>query len=163
MNTPAEVLETAYPLQVARYELREDSGGAGEFRGGLGIRRDITVRDHTATFSLLADRHTHHPYGLLGGTAGSSGSAVSISPNGDTKRLPQKSTHKLDSGTTVSIRTPGAGGYGDPSDRSKAAIEQDLRSEKVSIEQARESYRDTIVDEIINSDSNSIRDGGPDE
>ena len=163
MNTPAEVLETAYPLQVARYELREDSGGAGEFRGGLGIRRDITVRDHTATFSLLADRHTHHPYGLLGGTAGSSGSAVSISPNGDTKRLPQKSTHKLDSGTTVSIRTPGAGGYGDPSDRSKAAIEQDLRSEKVSIEQARESYGDTIVDEIINSDSNSIRDGGPDE
>lgn len=163
MNTPAEVLETAYPLQVARYEFREDSGGAGEFRGGLGIRRDITVRDHTATFSLLADRHTHHPYGLLGGTAGSSGSAVSISPNGDTKRLPQKSTHKLDSGTTVSIRTPGAGGYGDPSDRSKAAIEQDLRSEKVSIEQARESYGDTIVDEIINSDSNSIRDGGPDE
>lgn len=163
MNTPAEVLETAYPLQVARYELREDSGGAGEFRGGLGIRRDITVRDHTATFSLLADRHTHHPYGLLGGTAGSSGSAVSISPNGDTKRLPQKSTHKLDSGTTVSIRTPGAGGYGDPSDRSKAAIEQDLRSKKVSIEQARESYGDTIVDEIINADSNSIRDGGPDE
>jgi N-methylhydantoinase B len=163
MNTPAEVLETAYPLQVARYELREDSGGAGEFRGGLGIRRDITVRDHTATFSLLADRHTHHPYGLLGGTAGSSGSAVSISPNGDTKRLPQKSTHKLDPGTTVSIRTPGSGGYGDPSARSKAAIEQDLRSEKVSIEQARESYGDTIVDEIINSDSNSIRDGGPDE
>ena len=163
MNTPAEVLETAYPLQVARYELREDSGGAGEFRGGLGIRRDITVRDHTATFSLLADRHTHHPYGLLGGTAGSSGSAVSISPNGDTKRLPQKSTHKLDPGTTVSIRTPGSGGYGDPSARSKAAIEQDLRSEKVSIEQARESYGDTIVDEIINSDSNSIRDGGPNE
>ena len=163
MNTPAEVLETAYPLQVARYELREDSGGAGEFRGGLGIRRDITVRDHTATFSLLADRHTHHPYGLLGGTAGSSGSAVSISPNGNTKRLPQKSTHKLDPGTTVSIRTPGSGGYGDPSARSKAAIEQDLRSEKVSIEQARESYGDTIVDEIINSDSNSIRDGGPNE
>ncbi|WP_241988425.1 hydantoinase B/oxoprolinase family protein, partial [Halorubrum sp. SP3] len=111
--------ETAYPLRISRYELREDSSGAGEFRGGLGLRRDITVRDHTATFSLLADRQTHRPYGLLGGDDGESGSAVRIDPDGETERLPQKSTHSLPPGTTVSIRTPGAGGYGDPTARSK--------------------------------------------
>ena len=148
MNTPAEVLETAYPLRVARYELREDSGGAGEFRGGLGLRRDITVRDHTATFSLLADRQTHRPYGLFGGGDGESGSAVRIDPDGDAERLPQKSTHTLPPGTTVSIRTPGAGGYGDPALRSTAAIERDLRAGKLSVERAREAYGDAAIDEI---------------
>ena len=148
MNTPAEVLETAYPLRVARYELRADSGGAGEFRGGLGLRRDITVRDHTATFSLLADRQTHRPYGLFGGGDGESGSAVRIDPDGDAERLPQKSTHALPPGTTVSIRTPGAGGYGDPSARPTAAIERDLRAGKLSVERAREAYGDAAIDEI---------------
>jgi len=140
MNTPAEVLETAYPLRVTRYELRQDSGGAGEFRGGLGLRRDIQVRDHTATFSLLADRHDHRPYGLLGGGDGESGSAVRIDPDGTETRLPQKSTHDLPPGTTVSIRTPGAGGYGDPDDRATAAIERDLELGKVSAASALEAY-----------------------
>ncbi|WP_423999482.1 hydantoinase B/oxoprolinase family protein [Haloarcula salina] len=140
MNTPAEVLETAYPLRVTRYELRQDSGGAGEFRGGLGLRRDIQVRDHTATFSLLADRHDHRPYGLLGGGDGESGSGVRIDPDGTETRLPQKSTHDLPPGTTVSIRTPGAGGYGDPDDRATDAIERDLKLGKVSAAFALEAY-----------------------
>jgi N-methylhydantoinase B len=76
LNTPAEVLETAYPLRVRRYALRPDSGGAGTYRGGLGLRRDIEVRDHVATFSLLADRYRHRPYGLAGGEPGASGTAV---------------------------------------------------------------------------------------
>jgi N-methylhydantoinase B len=83
MNTPAEVLETAYPLRVRRYALRPDSGGAGEFRGGLGPRRDIAVRDHEATFSLLADRHEHAPYGLEGGEPGTVGRATVTPPDGD--------------------------------------------------------------------------------
>ncbi len=160
MNTPAEVLETAYPLRVARYELREDSGGAGEFRGGLGLRRDITVRDHTATFSLLADRQTHRPYGLFGGADGDSGSAVRIDPDGGAERLPQKSTHALPPGTTVSIRTPGAGGYGEPTARSKAAIERDIRTEKLSIECARDAYGDAVIDEITGPDAESGSEGG---
>lgn len=164
MNTPAEVLETAYPLRVARYELREDSGGAGEFRGGLGLRRDITVRDHTATFSLLADRQTHRPYGLFGGGDGESGSAVRIDPDGDTARLPQKSTHALPPGTTVSIRTPGGGGYGDPAARSTAAIERDLRAGKLSVERARAAYGDDVIDEALGSEPDPAKEGErPDE
>ncbi|WP_410766296.1 hydantoinase B/oxoprolinase family protein [Haloferax sp. DFSO60] len=140
MNTPIEVLETAYPLRVTRYELRQDSGGAGEFRGGLGLRRDIQVRGHRATFSLLADRHVSAPYGLAGGESGGNGAAYLI--DGDEEKLPQKSTRTLESGETVSIRTPGAGGYGDPADRDRVAIARDLRLEKISPEFAREHYGD---------------------
>ncbi|WP_327052102.1 hydantoinase B/oxoprolinase family protein [Halomicrococcus gelatinilyticus] len=138
MNTPAEVLETAYPLRVTRYELRPDSGGAGEFRGGLGLRRDIRVRGHEATFSLLADRHRHAPYGLDGGDPGEPGAAYLL--DGDETRIDQKSIHDLPAGTTVSIRTPGGGGYGDPSDRDPAAVARDVRLGKVSVEEALRRY-----------------------
>ncbi|WP_256300036.1 hydantoinase B/oxoprolinase family protein [Haloarchaeobius salinus] len=140
MNTPVEVLETAYPLRVGRYELRQDSGGPGEFRGGLGIRRDIQVRDHEAHFSLLADRHTHQPYGLEGGEPGESGAAELTTAEGESRRLPQKSTHELPPGATVSIRTPGAGGYGEPGDRDPDAVRRDVRHGKVSAAAARDAY-----------------------
>ena len=151
MNTPAEVLETAYPLRILEYSLREDSGGAGQFRGGLGLRRDIEVRDHTARFSLLADRHQHAPYGLEGGDEGERGAAYLFKDavayaaeeavTADrAEKLPQKSVHDLPAGSIVSIRTPGAGGYGDPSERAPAALARDLRLGKVSPEAVRERY-----------------------
>ncbi len=68
LNTPAEVLETTYPLRVRRYEYRQDSGGAGERRGGLGLRRDVEALADGTTFSLLADRRRHPPYGVAGAT-----------------------------------------------------------------------------------------------
>jgi N-methylhydantoinase B len=156
LNTPVEVLETAYPLRVRRYEFREDSGGAGEFRGGLGLRRDIGVREHQATFSLLAERHRHAPYGLRGGADGTPGVAYVLTDEhdsggemdsdekrGDTsgrERLPQKVVRSLNPGETVSIHTPGGGGYGDPEERHEAAIMRDIEREKVSAETAREQY-----------------------
>jgi len=139
LNTPAEVLETAYPLRVLAYGLREDSGGAGQFRGGLGVRREITVRGHRATFSLLAERHEHAPYGLAGGADGTAGEAH-LTRDGDSTRLPAKSIRQLQPGDVVSIHTPGAGGYGDPAERSLSAIVRDLRLGKVSREAAIEAY-----------------------
>jgi N-methylhydantoinase B len=138
-NTPAEVLETAYPLRVRRYELRPDSGGAGESRGGLGLRRDIEVRDHRATFSLLADRRRSEPYGLAGGRDGAPGEDYLLR-DGEVIRLDEKSTHDLDPGDAVSVRTPGAGGYGDPADRDPEAVRRDVRLGKLSPEAAREEY-----------------------
>jgi len=140
MNTPAEVLETAYPLRVTRYAFRPDSGGAGEFRGGLGLRRDIEIRDHEATSSFLAERHESHPYGLDGGDPGGRGAVYRIDPDGETTRLPPKSTRTLPAGTVVSIRTPGAGGYGDPTDRDPEAVARDVRLGKVTPEAALEAY-----------------------
>jgi len=146
MNTPVEVLETAYPLRVRRYAYRPDSGGAGEYRGGLGLRRDVEVRGHTARFSLLADRQTHAPYGLLGGESGATGAVYRFDADADGEddgageRLPGKSVHDLPPGTVVSIRTPGAGGYGDPADRDAARIARDLRLGKTTREGVRERY-----------------------
>ena len=140
MNTPAEVLETAYPLRVTRYAFRPDSGGAGEFRGGLGLRRDIEIRDHEATSSFLAERHESHPYGLDGGDPGGRGAVYRIDPDGETTQLPPKSTRTLPAGTVVSIRTPGAGGYGDPTDRDPEAVVRDVRLGKVTPEAALEAY-----------------------
>lgn len=147
MNTPIEVLETAYPLRIWEYALRADSGGAGAFRGGLGLRRDIEVRGHTATFSLLADRHQHAPYGLAGGEEGGKGAAY-LFDDGDAyatgddagEKLPQKSVHDLAPGSIVSIRTPGAGGYGDPEERDANALLRDLRLGKTTREAIRERY-----------------------
>ncbi|WP_313694019.1 hydantoinase B/oxoprolinase family protein [Halorarum halobium] len=141
LNTPAEVLETAYPLRVERYALRPDSGGAGEFRGGLGLRRDIRVRDHEARFSLLAERHESRPYGLAGGDPGANGAAYLVDDDGDEReKLPAKHTRDLPAGSVVSVRTPGGGGYGDPADRDPEAVARDLRLGKLSPALAREAY-----------------------
>jgi len=144
MNTPVEVLETAYPLRVRRYAYRPDSGGAGEHRGGLGLRRDIQVRGHVARFSLLADRQQHRPYGIAGGEPGACGAAYVYDDEayGDDagERLPQKSVHDLDPGTVVSVRTPGAGGFGDPADRDTEAIARDLDLGKVTEAYVREYH-----------------------
>ncbi len=168
LNTPIEVLETAYPLRVERYALRPDTAGAGRFRGGLGLRRDIRVRDHTARFSLLAERHDSQPYGLAGGRPGASGAAWLVPPEnveGSTdessnssadnvadeppadptdhpaaERLPPKTTRDLPPGTLVSVQTPGGGGYGDPAKRAAARVVRDLRLEKLSPDRARTVY-----------------------
>jgi len=140
LNTPAEVLETVYPVRVQRYELRPDTGGAGEFRGGLGLRRDIEVLTDGVAFSLLADRRRHPPYGLAGGEAGATGEDYLARPGIDPVTIAGKSTHELDAGDVVSVRTPGGGGYGDPTDRDPEAVARDLRLGKVSGATVRQVY-----------------------
>ncbi|AUX10035.1 N-methylhydantoinase B [Halalkaliarchaeum desulfuricum] len=153
MNTPAEVLQTAYPLAVERYEYRPDTGGAGKFRGGLGLRRDYRVCDHDAAFSLLAERRIHPPYGINGGKAGGVGDDKLIR-DGETEALPAKCTRDLEPGDVVSLRTPGAGGYGDPAERDPEAIRRDVKSGKLSPKRARELY-DVDLEGV---ESNSTRD-----
>jgi N-methylhydantoinase B len=110
LNTPAEALEYAYPLRVVRYAVRPNSGGAGKFRGGDGIRRDIQVLvDCQAT--LLSERRRTRPYGLCGGEPGVAGENVLIHA-GVEHPLPGKGTVELQAGDIISIRTPGGGGFG---------------------------------------------------
>jgi N-methylhydantoinase B len=139
LNTPAEVLETAYPLRVRRYEYRRDSGGPGEHRGGLGLRRDVEVLADGTTFSLLADRRRHRPYGVAGGEGGAPGDDY-LRTDGEFVPIAGKSTHELDAGDVVSIRTPGGGGMGDPEARDAEALARDLRLGKVSADDVREAY-----------------------
>ena len=141
MNTPAEVLETAYPLSVERYAYRPETGGAGRFRGGFGIVREIRVREGAArvAFSLLADRRDHAPYGLYGGEKGATGRDELVQSD-TAAALPAKGTRELEPGDVVRIATPGGGGYGDPIDRDPAAVRRDVESGLIGEETAEEVY-----------------------
>jgi N-methylhydantoinase B len=109
LNTPVEAIEYAYPLRVLRYEIRRCSGGAGKFRGGDGIRRDIQLLND-AQATLLCERRRYPPYGLRGGAPGQCGENILIRGDEDII-LPGKGSFELHKGDVLSIRTPGGGGY----------------------------------------------------
>ncbi|HET6874055.1 MAG TPA: hydantoinase B/oxoprolinase family protein [Acidimicrobiales bacterium] len=108
LNTPIEALELEYPMRVERYELTDDSGGDGRHRGGDGIVRSIRVLED-ATLSLLTDRRRHAPTGLEGGGPGRPGRNLV-----DDRAVPAKATVHLVAGETVTVLTPGGGGWGPP-------------------------------------------------
>ena len=138
-NSPIEELESEVPVYIRRYELIGDSEGAGRQRGGLGVRRDYEFYGEEATFSLLTDRTKSAPWGLFGGESASP-SRFLFDPDGDAEPLSSKSTTELDPGDVVSVRTPGGGGYGPPTERDPEAVLADVRDGKVSVEKAREAY-----------------------
>ena len=108
LNTPVEALEAAYPLRVERYALREDSGGRGRHDGGDGLVRAVTV-ERDATVSLLTERRRYPPRGVAGGGDGQRGRNLI-----DGEAVPPKVTLDVEAGTTVTVETPGGGGYGEP-------------------------------------------------
>ena len=124
LNTPIEALETEHPLSVERYALRPGSGGDGRHRGGLGIERSVTV-ETAAVVSLLTERRRHAPQGAAGGDPGATGENLI-----DGDPVPAKTTVEVEAGTTITVRTPGGGGYGDPDERSSDDRERDRRNGK---------------------------------
>ncbi len=110
LNTPVEALEYAYPLRVVRYEVRRGSGGAGRWRGGDGVRRDIELLAD-AQVTLLTERRAFAPYGLAGGEPGQPGRNVLIR-GGVEQALPGKTTLAAQAGDVISVQTPGGGGWG---------------------------------------------------
>jgi N-methylhydantoinase B len=127
MNTPVEVLETAFPVRVERYEINPDSGGAGRFRGGCGARRVWRMLDGAdATGALCMERMTSPPFGLAGGGAGAAAVVTLTTPDGATRRLPSKGAFAAPAGSVVDMITPGSGGFGPPAQRDPGAIGRDL-------------------------------------
>jgi N-methylhydantoinase B/oxoprolinase/acetone carboxylase alpha subunit len=110
LNTPIEAFESEYPLRVERYTLRRGSGGAGRFRGGDGLQRDLLFLED-ATITLLTERRRFHPYGLGGGEEAGPGENLLLGARA--QALPSKASFLVRAGETVSIRTPGGGGFGD--------------------------------------------------
>jgi len=106
LNTPVESLEMHYPIRVNRYEIRDDSGGAGQHRGGDGLVREYEFLK-PAQLSLQTERRRHAPWGLQGGKPGSCGSnQLNDSP------LPGKTEINVTHGDLLTIATPGGGGWG---------------------------------------------------
>jgi len=108
LNTPVEALERAYPLRAIRVERRRGSGGAGVWRGGDGVIREIEALE-PMTFSLIAERRRHAPRGADGGGDGALG-ADSL----DGRPIAAKSTGAIAAGGRIRIETPGGGGSGPP-------------------------------------------------
>jgi N-methylhydantoinase B len=142
-NAPVEETELNYPVRIMRYELVDDSGGPGRQRGGLGLRRDYLFADHEVTFTVLADRDKHGPWGLFGGSSGRPAEYI-LNPDGEARRLSSKTTVDLKPGDVVSYRTCGGGGVGPAHEREPARVLEDVRVGKVSLEQARDIYRVVI-------------------
>ena len=110
LNTPAEALEYAYPLRVRRYGYRRGSGGAGLYRGGDGLVREIELLA-PAQVTILSERQRFAPYGLQGGSEGTTGRGFLIE-NGIERKLPGKCNINVARGSTIRIETPGGGGWG---------------------------------------------------
>ena len=130
-NLPVEAIEMEYPLRVLSYRLIANSGGPGRQRGGMGLERAVRPVGHVCTFNGAGERFARQPWGVFGGGPAATGEFRHVAADGATARLPNKPI-----GVTIApeeaviVRTPGAGGYGDPAERSADALEDDLASGK---------------------------------
>ncbi len=154
-NAPIEETELNYPVRVTKYELVNDSEGPGQFRGGLGVRRDYLFPDSTPTFTILADRDRQGPHGLHGGLPGKPAEYV-LNPDTDPVILSSKVTLDLKPGDVVSYRTCGGGGYGPPLKRDPLSVLRDVHESKVTRERARDVYG-VAIDETLKVDSEATR------
>jgi len=137
MNLPVEALEMDVPIRVLRSELRPDSGGRGEFRGGLGITREYELLSGEVVFTHRGERHRWPARGTAGGGPGACARSIIRRANGTEEVIPSKTVARLFAGDRVEINTAGGGGYGDPEARSSVRRGEDVAGGKVSRQPAR--------------------------
>jgi N-methylhydantoinase B len=140
MIAPVEIIESEFPTRILRFELIENSGGAGRYRGGLGIRREyLNLED--ARFSIRSMKHVIPPNGCAGGSTGRPGD-IWINPDGkDPKRLPTRyADYPLKEGDIFRLDTPGGGGHGNPLAREPERVLTDVREGFVTPEVAERDY-----------------------
>lgn len=140
---PAEVVESSYPLRVERVELVMDSGGPGEFRGGLGMRADYrNLSGTTLRFQSEIEQSDPRfpPPGVEGGLPGGVCALKTVDAVGVEVTLPSKGMFEIPDGQVVSLISGGGGGHGDPRTRDVAAVIADVRAGKVSSDAARRFY-----------------------
>jgi N-methylhydantoinase B len=130
-NLPIETLEHVYPLRVERYELRNESGGVGEFRGGVGVVRDYLILGDDITVSLASERQHHSATGFEGGGNGATGQFIYNPGKLDERKLPSAASEiTMPKGSVLRICTPGGAGYGNISNRSVSLLEKDLKEKR---------------------------------
>ncbi len=126
MNTPIEILEASFPLRVEEYSLVPGSGGAGRYRGGLGVRRSWRVLERDAHAAVCCERSITPPFGLAGGSASAPALIELALPDSATRRLNSKGAFIAPAGSLVVVQAPGSGGYGPPEERDTAQVSEDL-------------------------------------
>jgi N-methylhydantoinase B len=155
---PIEIMESRYPVLLRQYRLRENSGGPGRFRGGLGV---IKQYEMLADCELNAgfDRQVCPPDGVLGGHGSVKNVVAILDEDGGRVELPSKITdYRVRQGQLISFETAGGGGYGDPGERDLEHVEADLRGGYITPgEQLEDAYR-VVLDEAGEIDASATAD-----
>jgi N-methylhydantoinase B len=138
-NIPVEAQEANQPIVVERFELIRDSAGAGRFRGGCGIRRDMRFLADEGKLTNLSDRQKFPPYGLFGGEPGRLGRTV-LNPGPGEQVVHGKASREFAYADVLSFQQSGAGGYGDPLEREPRRVLEDVLDDYVSVGAARREY-----------------------
>ena len=147
-NAPIEMVEAKYPVTFTKYGLIPDSGGAGEFRGGLGLVREWRLDAAEGSLSTNFERFRHAPYGIGGGEPGSLSRTTVTHADGSKRSLRSKvSGIPLTAGDVVTIETSGGGGFGDPLKRDPERLAKDLADGMVTPEKAASLYGHRIEKE----------------
>ena len=139
-NCPVEVCEARYGLFVDRMELNDEPGGHGKHRGGRGIHLDYRVRSDGTFLTCGYTRSKILPWGLEGGRDGSANYVEVVRADGHSERHSMVSGLMLKQGDVIRVRTGSGGGYGDPSERGREAVIEDVRNGYLSAELADKIY-----------------------
>jgi len=146
-----ELTEATYPLLIENYELVQDSGGAGEKRGGLGSRLQIRLLAPATLFAFIEKAKSPH-WGIDGGKDGLGNSLV-IKPTDDTEiEMLKTSGMQLQEGYRVIATAGGGGGYGNALERDVEKVRRDVVNGYISVESAREDYGVVIDPETLEAD-----------
>jgi len=140
-NVSVEMIEAAYPIRIERYGILQDSGGAGEFRGGLSMVREYRMLADDIYFGVRSDKSIHPPHGLFGGTSGGPALNLVSTAAGD-RTLPPMPVDRLtlNRGDVFRHVMAGGGGYGNPLARDPDRVREDVIDGKVGAIQARTAY-----------------------
>jgi N-methylhydantoinase B len=139
-SIPMEMIESDMPLSFTRYGLLPDSGGAGRHRGGLGLVREWRIDAERATFTAQMDRFRFRPYGLQGGKPGAAGRLTLIRDGKETPLHSKVGNMPLKKGDIIRLETSGGGGHGNPNERARDAVRQDLEQGYVTAGAAQDLY-----------------------
>jgi N-methylhydantoinase B len=140
MNTPIEVVELSFPLRLECYELVDDSGGPGRYRGGLGVRRAWTVLGESCHATVCFERTVSAPFGVCGGQSAKPAKVAVRLSDGEERKLNSKQSFIASPGSTIIVEAPGGGGYGDARQRDRTALEKDVQQGYVTEDSAK-AYR----------------------
>ena len=138
--TPIEILESEFPCRITRFELVPDSGGAGEWRGGLSMLREYELLEDAATVIRRFDKTRFPPNGVAGGTPGGRSRFVIRLGTDQEQETRASGRYEMRPGERFLLQTAGGGGYGEPRRRDRAALARDIAEGYVSAEGAARDY-----------------------
>jgi N-methylhydantoinase B len=154
-NVPVEEIELSGFVRIDGYGLLPDTGGAGQWRGGLSTFRDITLLHGSGNLQVRSDRRRFLPYGLHGGSQGTPSLNILNPGSPGEQLLPTKPNMTIQAGDTHRHVTAGGGGYGDPLDRDPRLVLEDVLDEKVSLAAAERDHGVVIADGQVDEDATS--------